>query len=239
MGLNVFAMRLALPVRLPVTVLVASLALVACGVRSPAVPMAPPAVVASGPYRVQPGDVLEVKFLYHATENQRVAITPDGRLPLGVTGDIDTAGLTVEQLEDAIKVRASRYLRDPVVNVTISESGARAYIGGEVSNSGFVSLSKPMTVLQAILERGGFTPGADLSKVMVISKTEGQPAVRELNVASAVSGNPLDGAVLAPDDVVFVPKTGIAQANAFVDHWIDGLTPQIFKNIRVSPLPLP
>jgi polysaccharide biosynthesis/export protein PslD len=195
----------------------------------------PPSAEDAASYRVQPGDVLEVKFLYHSAENQRLAVRPDGGLALGITGDIPAAGKTAEELEVLIRERASRYLRDPVVNVAVAESGARAYVGGEVTSAGFVSLGKPMNVLQAVFERGGFTTGAKLSEVLVISRSEGQAvAVRRLDLETAMKQSSFEGAMLAPDDVVYVPKTGIARANSWMNQWIDGLTPEFLKNIKVA-----
>jgi protein involved in polysaccharide export with SLBB domain len=185
---------------------------------------------------VQPGDVLDVKFLYHPNESEKLVVRPDGTLALGITGDLEAAGLTVAELEDLVRARASRYLRDPVVNVTVAESGARAYVGGEVANAGFVSLTKPMDVLQAVLERGGFTEGAKLSEIVVISQSSGELVVRQVDVEAAADGQPLESVQLGPNDIVFVPKTGIAKANAWVDQYINGLTPDILKNVRVSPV---
>lgn len=207
--------------------LLASLA--ACGRTRPPAPFEP---ALTGPYHLHPGDVVEVKFLYHPAETQRLTIRPDGSLPLSITGDLDVNGLTVEEAEDLIRARAAKYLRDPVVTVTVAESGARAYIGGEVENPGFVSLAKPMSAIQAILERGGFTAGADMTRVSIISQHNGTAHVRELNLRrDDKNGAPISEA-LKPDDVVFVPKTGIAAANAWVEQWIDGLTPQILKSVR-------
>jgi protein involved in polysaccharide export with SLBB domain len=190
-----------------------------------------------GSYRVQPGDLLEVKFLYHQNENQRLAVRPDGGLALAITGDLDAAGLTLDELEDLIRARAARFLRDPVVSVTVAESGARAYVGGEVTSAGFVSLGKPMNVIQAVFERGGFTSGADISDVMVIQNhADGEVVVRRLDVGAAMKENSLEGAMLQPNDVVFVPKTGIARANTWVSQWIDGLTPEILKSVRTGPV---
>jgi protein involved in polysaccharide export with SLBB domain len=225
-----------LPHRTFVVLGLTAVSLAGCARRVPKapVPLVPPPAVAEE-YRVQPGDLLDIKFLYHPNESQKLAVRPDGGLALGITGDLQVAGLTADELEDLVRTRASRYLRDPVVSITVAESGARAYVGGEVANAGFVSLTKPMSVLQAVYERGGFTLGADLSEVMVISRSSGDLLVRRLDVESAAKGAPLESPLLAPDDVVFVPKTGIAKANAWVDQWINGLTPDILKNIRVSP----
>ncbi len=205
----------------------------ACGrTRAPA-PFEP---ALTGPYQLHPGDVLDVKFLYHPSETQRLTIRPDGTLPLSITGDLDVNGLTVDEAEDLIRARGSRYLRDPVVTLTVVESGARAYIGGEVENPGFVSLAKPMSAIQGILERGGFTRGADMTKVTIISHVEGKSVVRELNIRRDDEDAPPVMESLSPDDVVFVSKTGIAAANAWVEQWVDGLTPQIFKSFRAPAL---
>jgi protein involved in polysaccharide export with SLBB domain len=211
---------------------------VGCARRVPELPI-PPEANNVTPYRIQPGDVIEVRFQYHPNETQKLTIRPDGTLPLGITGDIETTGLTAEELQEVIKQRASRFLRDPVVEITVTDVGARAYVGGEVTTAGYVSLGKPMTVLQAIFERGGFKTTANLEQVVVISRPQGETGealVRVIDVGATVhDGDPLLGALLSPDDVVFVPKTRIAKANQVVSQWIDGLTPEMLKNIRVSP----
>jgi polysaccharide export outer membrane protein len=177
--------------------------------------------------------VVEVRFEYHPNDNQKLRVRPDGKLGLALTGDLEAAGLTADQLAEVIRVQSSRYLRDPVVSVVVAESVARAYVGGEVSEPGFVSLNKPLTVFQAILERGGFTPSSDLTNIAVISRSEGeQPKVRRVNVQAPPDEQPAAALMLAPDEVVVVPKTGIASANTVVEQWIDGLTPQILKGVR-------
>jgi polysaccharide export outer membrane protein len=205
----------------------------ACGRTRPPAPFEP---ALTGPYQLHPGDVLDVKFLYHPSETQRLTVRPDGTLPLSITGDLDVNGLTVDESEDLIRARGAKYLRDPVVSVTVVESGARAYVGGEVENPGFVSLAKPMSAVQAILERGGFGRGADMTRVTIISHVDGQSVVRELNIRRDDEDAPPVLESLSPDDVVFVPKTGIAAANAWLEQWIDGLTPQILKSFRTPAL---
>jgi protein involved in polysaccharide export with SLBB domain len=198
----------------------------------------PSTALAAGPYRIQPGDLLDVKFAYHTAEDEKLRVRPDGTLALAITGDIEVKGLTIEEASALIRERSSRLLRNPSVSVVVAESVARAYIGGEVSDAGFVALSRPMTVYQAVLERGGFTRGADLQNIAVISpgKTANEPRhVRRVNVVKNSDGKqPPEALLLAPDDVVVVPKSGIASANQFVDQWIDGMTPQILRGVRVN-----
>jgi len=123
-----------------------------------------------------------------------------------------------------------------VRGITFYKHGETPGLGGEVENPGFVSLAKPMSAVQAVLERGGFGRGADMTKVTIISHVEGKSVVRELNLRrDDKEGVPIEES-LNPDDVVFVPKTGIAAANAWVEQWIDGLTPQMFKSVRFPSL---
>ena len=189
------------------------------------------------PYRVHPGDTVDVKFKYHPGDNQQGIVDSSGRLMLPVTGDMEVAGLTIPELEKLIETRSSRFLRDPVVSVTIARSEARAYVGGEVIEEGFVTLNRPTTVLQAVFERGGFKPTADLDEVVLLSHEAGQPVARVLNLEAELQGDPSERTLLVADQIVFIPKTGIAKANQFVDQWINGLTPEILtRMIRFNPI---
>jgi polysaccharide export outer membrane protein len=190
----------------------------------------------TAPYRIQPGDGLDVQFKYHPDDSQQVNVTRGGHIALPVTGELDAAGLTLGELEKLIQARASRFLRDPVVSVSVAESRARAYIGGEVAAPGFVSLTKPMTVLQAILERGGFTVGANLSDVVVLSQAAGKPAARRLDLNERIKDGTTEGMVLAPDEVVLIPKTGIAKAGEWVNQWLNGMTPQALRQVRFGTI---
>jgi protein involved in polysaccharide export with SLBB domain len=192
---------------------------------------APPA----GPYRVQPGDVLAVKFKYHPDEDVQVTVRPDGGLAAGIAGDIQATGLTGPELEEQIRNRAARYLRDPFVSVGVVALAARVYIGGEVANAGWVSLAKPMTVLTAVMERGGFTRWADLEAIYVMTpskEVEGNLDVRRLTFDPMNPASTANKVLLTPQDVVVVPRTGIGDANLFVEQWINGLTPELLRGVR-------
>jgi protein involved in polysaccharide export with SLBB domain len=198
----------------------------------------------TGPYRVQPGDVLDVKFQYHPTEDQRVTVRADGGLTVGIAGDVMAAGLTGPELEALIRTRAARFLRDPMVTVGVVALAARAYIGGEVANAGFVGLAKPMTVLAAIMERGGFTRAANMEGIYVISPSkdvEGNLDVRQVTFDPDAAPSSAAAVLLSPEDIVVVSRTGIANANLWVEQWIDGLTPEILRGVRFptvgSPAP--
>src|SRR2546422_1334760 len=123
-----------------------SVALWSGACRSPQVPL--PALVAPrepiavgepGEYRLQPGDLLRVKFLYHPELDVKVPIRPDGSITLQLAGDIRAAGLTTTEFEKVIKDRTSDRLREPEISVMVAQLGEqKVYVGGEVRIPGFV-----------------------------------------------------------------------------------------------------
>lgn len=191
----------------------------------------------SQPYRIHPGDTLDIKFKYHPADDQQGTVDTNGRLGLPITGQLQAGGMTIPELQEAIRERSSRYLRDPVVTVTVTESQSRAYVGGEVVDEGFVVLLRPTSVLEAVFERGGFTIGANLSEVVLLSRESGIPVARRLDLRAELEGDPSDLTLLAADEIVYVPQTGIAKANQFVDQWINGMIPDfVSRMVRMSPI---
>ena len=191
----------------------------------------------STPYKVHPGDTLDVKFKYHPADDVQAMVDTNGRLFMPITGELQVQDLTLPELEELIRSKSSRFLRDPVVTVSVAQSQARAYVGGEVIDEGFITLLRPTTVLQAVMERGGFTPGADLDKVVVLSNQEGKPVARQLDLQAELEGDPSNRTLLLADEIVFIPKTGIAKANQWMDQYINKMTPDIVtRMIRLTPI---
>jgi protein involved in polysaccharide export with SLBB domain len=200
------------------------------GVRTlPVPPLPEPAAVPEETYRIQSGDRLEVKFLYQPEMNASVPVRPDGRVTLETTGEIEAAGLTPAQLEEVIRIHSSDNLRDPAVVVIVAEVGEqRVYVGGEVLRPGYVVLRTGMTPLQAIVHAGGFKDTARLDSVVLLSRNGGDAFVaNRVDIQQVVTDGVPERLRLTPDDVVFVPRTRIANMNLWVDHYIRGLFPTL------------
>ena len=173
-----------------------------------------------------------------------IGLTPSTKVVVG-TGDEHGASLGAGGIRAGIVVDISGTAEPVAVaagDAVIDETGlveTHAHADPRVwlvENPGFVSLAKPMSAIQGILERGGFSRGADMTRVTIISHVDGKSVVRELNLRRDDKDAAPVLESLVPDDVVFVPKTGIAAANAWVEQWIDGLTPQMFKSVRFPSL---
>jgi hypothetical protein len=90
-----------------------------------------PLPVAAGPvapspeYRLQAGDVLEIKHFYTPELNETLSIRPDGRISLPIAGEVEAAGQTPAGLRDVLSERYARTLRDREVAVVVKEFAGR------------------------------------------------------------------------------------------------------------------
>jgi protein involved in polysaccharide export with SLBB domain len=206
--------------------------LTGCSQQRPVAPVPLPALDASVPgpaldadYRLQPGDILRVKFLYHPELDVKLPIRPDGNVTLQATGELAAAGLTAPQLADSIKAKSNDRLRDPEVTVIVAELGEqKVYVGGEVRAPGFVPYRPGLTPLQAILDRGGFTDTARVDSVVhLVVRTKDYEATK-VDLTRVLQGEP-ETVQLAAHDMLYVPRTTIGDLNTFVDLYIRRMLP--------------
>jgi len=187
----------------------------------------PPAVFGMpNTYRLRPGDMLRVKFLYHPEYDVKVPIRPDGDVTLQITGDIHAAGLTSVDLERIIKERTSDRLRDPEVSVIVADvADQRIYVGGEVRVPGFVPYSSGMTPMQAIMDRGGFTDVARMDSVLRLTPSHPEYHATRLDFTRPLEAGTPEGTLLSGGDVLFVPRTFIGDVGVFVRLYIRDILP--------------
>jgi protein involved in polysaccharide export with SLBB domain len=178
-----------------------------------------------GGYRLQPGDLLRVKYLYHPELDVKVLIRPDGVVTLQLAGQIQAAGLTTVALEKVIKERSADRLRDPEISVIVAQVVERKiYVGGEVRIPGFVPFTPGMTPLQAIMDRGGFTDTARIDSVLKLSGSNEYQGTR-LDLTRPLQQGTPEGVQLAAGDVLFVPRTFIGDVDTFVRLYIREVLP--------------
>jgi protein involved in polysaccharide export with SLBB domain len=185
-------------------------------------------------YRLQVGDEVEVRFYRTPEMNTTVKVRSDGRISLELLDDVEAAGLRPAELDRLLTERYGKELLDPKITVVVKQfGGQRIYVGGEVGRPGALALSGAMTALQAIDEAGGFKETAALDDVVLIRRDEAGKAIGSvLDLARATQGRSFEGDVpLRAYDVLFVPRTPIADLDLFVDQYIRQLIP-VAPNIQ-------
>jgi protein involved in polysaccharide export with SLBB domain len=190
-------------------------------------------------YVIEAGDTLQIRYTFHQELNQDVVVRPDGKVTVHQIGDVEVAGFAPAALEVELVRRSSARLRSPEIVVSISKfSEKTVYVGGEVGKPGSVAYRRGLTPLQAIIAVGGFKEGARLDTVVLVrSGGQGDRFIsRTLNLTDVVAKGEPESVQLAPQDVIYVPRTPIADANIWVKQHITEMLP-FFRGASM-PLPL-
>jgi len=173
-------------------------------------------------YRIEIGDQLDLKFFYNAELNEQVIVRPDGRIALQLVGEIVAVGLTPSELSAQLVNKYSQELRRPAVTVIVrSFNGRSIYVDGEVNRAGSVTFMRPPTVLQAISQAGGMKETAAADRIYLIRRgADNRPLILPIDAARLRTGDQREDVVLRALDIVYVPRSTIADVNVWVDQYI-------------------
>ncbi len=178
-------------------------------------------------YVMQVGDEIEIKFYYESELNERVTIRPDGKISLQLIDDVKAVGHTTSELDKILTEKYENKLKNPEIAVIVKTfSAQKIYIGGEVALPQLINLQGKLTALQAIYMAGGFKESGKLSDVLVL-RNPGSDKSEILKIDfNKIIKNEAPDINLKPYDIVFIPKTFIAQADKFVDQYINQIIPR-------------
>ena len=176
-----------------------------------------------------PGDVIDVKFFYTPELNETQTVRPDGMITLQLVGDINVQGKTITGLEEYLIELYTVHLKNPEISVIPrSLYSNRVFVEGEVNTPGYIDMPGRLTAMEAVIRAGGFDlRTAKLKNVVVIRHKNGIRSVYKLNLKQALEGREIQPFYLEQFDIVYVPRTRIANVNQWVDQYINNLIPRV------------
>jgi polysaccharide biosynthesis/export protein len=156
-------------------------------------------------YRMTPGDKLRIEVYKDPQLSQSVQVRPDGKITLPLIGDIDAVGRTPIELRDVIRTAFKEYITNPTVTVIVVEATtATAYVMGEVNHPGAVTLTAPLTIMQALALAGGLKDFADAKNIRILRKSLMGTQAITFNYKEALKSTRAP-VYLQPGDTVVVP----------------------------------
>jgi polysaccharide export outer membrane protein len=195
-------------------VLAGTAALAAC---SP-VPELPPAPLEPGP------EAVSATALPNPELNEEVTVRPDGHISTTAVPDMLAYGRSPADLADSLRGVYAHDLQNPRVSVVVkSFAPTRVYVGGEVATPGeFITVGPTLTLSQAIARAGGTKLSSDDGSVFIIRRGPGdKPELLSVKWRALRQGRDPNADVrLAPYDVVYVPKLGIAEVYQFYNQYV-------------------
>lgn len=212
---------------------------------APAVADAPAIADAGDAYRIGAGDELSVSYPYNPEMNLAGPVGPDGHFMVPFVGNLAVGGHTLDEVAAEIsrKLRSGGIVADAHPVVAIRTYGSVVYVGGEVRNPGPVKLTEAGDPLQAVISAGGLLETAHLRKVVIIHRAaDGSigKRVADLRAYSLLGRSP--GIVLQAQDIVFVPRSSIAEADLWVDQYLNKLLPfskSVNYSLGTAVVPIP
>jgi polysaccharide biosynthesis/export protein len=171
-------------------------------------------------YRIEADDIMELSFRYTPEFDQEVTVQPDGFIQLkGLPGDVHVQGSTVPELIAELKKVYGTVLNDPVISVVLREFEKPYFIaGGQVGKPGKYDLRGDTTAGQAIAIAGGFADYAKNKQVLLFRRYSNDTVeVKVYDLKTIMKGkNVKEDPMLQPGDMLFVPKTWMANVDRFL-----------------------
>ena len=174
-------------------------------------------------YIIGPGDALKISVWRHADLQSEVKVQPDGKISFPIVHTVKAFGLTPAELEKTLADGLRKMIRDPDVTVNVTYFASQKIIVlGEVYKPGVYPFPGNVYISEAIAYAGGHLDSAFMSSVLLIR----QGTAKRVNVTRALRWADIkENVPLQSGDIIFVPKSFIAEINKFVDQFFTKTDP--------------
>ncbi len=157
-------------------------------------------------YVVKPGDALNISVFEKEDLSGATTVSPDGKIRMLLIGEMEVVGKTLDQVKEEITARLVKYLRKPLVEVSLIQPNFEVYVFGEIGPQ-VVALRQNITLLELLIRAGGIRPQGDPTKVFLIRRLPGKEIRYKFNLDTYLSGENIEQNIyLQPGDIIYVPQ---------------------------------
>lgn len=163
-------------------------------------------------YQIGPGDTLQVYVWRNPDISVTVPVRPDGFISTPLVEDIKAINKTPSELARDIEKRLSKYIRDPVVTVIVTNFvgtyNKQVRVIGEAAKPQALPYRENMTLLDVMIAVGGLTDFASGNSAKLIrnigKKTVEIPVrLKDLLQDGDISANKR----VLPGDILLIPQS--------------------------------
>ncbi len=177
-----------------------------CGCESNNMPVFPEQMTGQTPGALAPGDVVKFTFPGVAELNHTQKIRADGKVNLPLVGEVEATGKKLGDFQTELIKLYGPKLKNSEIIVTLESSSIPIYVSGAVLRPGKILLDRPMTVLEAVMEAGGFSPLANPKKIVLIRHENGQHFTQTFDLSAALKGEPSAAFFVRAYDAIYVQE---------------------------------
>lgn len=166
-------------------------------------------------YKIGPQDTLLITlFNVPASEagvtprTTEVLVSQNGSISIPLLGDIHASGLTTTVVEQELRQRYAKYLREPEVGVMVKDyRSQRVSVIGAVTHPGVLPLTGPKTLVDILALAGGVSEKAG-GQVHLSRQGPQGPEGYLIDLRALTENAEAHNLLVQADDVINVPKAG-------------------------------
>ncbi len=165
-----------------------------------------------GNYKIQSEDVIQITVYEHADLKTKSRVNTNGEISFPLLGKVAVAGLTVQEVENYLKVTLEKdYLVKADTQVFIENYHVKQItVLGAVTKPGKYDMNteKETTVLEAIAMAGGFTKVAGVNGTRIIRTKGDKETTLPIRITDITKkGMKEKDIVIEAGDIIFVPES--------------------------------
>src|SRR5262245_11134606 len=185
-----------------------SLLLGGCG---GSIPPAPDKVASADyNYLIGPLDTLQIIVWRNPDLSTTVPVRPDGKVSVPLVEDLTAIGKNPTQLARDVEKAMSRFIRDPVVTVLVTQFNGpyseQIRVVGEAARPQALPYRQRMTLLDVMIAVGGLTEFADGNGASVLRTAEGGRQYRVRLKDLVRHGDISANIEIKPNDIIIIPQ---------------------------------
>jgi polysaccharide biosynthesis/export protein len=162
-------------------------------------------------YLIGPLDTLQITVWRNPELSTTVPVRPDGKVSVPLVEDLTAIGKHPTQLARDVEKAMSRFIRDPVVTILVTQFNGpyseQIRVVGEALRPQALPYRQRMTLLDVMIAVGGLTDFADGNGASVLRTAEGgrqyRVRLKDLVRRGDVSAN----IEMRPGDVLIIPQS--------------------------------
>lgn len=140
-----------------------------------------------------------------------------------VARDKQILPVNLKRLLDFGDMSQNMVMKDGDIVYIPNSDEMKYYVLGEVGKPGVVHYRDPVDIVEAIAQGGGFLTTARRGQVVLVRGDIRSPQIYEMDLLAMMQGKSFDRIMLQRGDIVYVPRTYIADWNVFVNQLLPTL----------------
>lgn len=162
-------------------------------------------------YLIGPNDSVTIFVWRNPELSGSFIVRPDGKISTSLVEDVAVSGKTPTQLAREMESILSKYIRDPVVTVSVTNFvgpySEQIRVIGAAANPQAISYREYMTLLDLMIAVGGLTEFADGNAAKLVRVSNGTQLTYDLRLDDLIrDGNIAANVDMLPGDIVIIPE---------------------------------